>query len=349
MDLKKLLPKGDLTPLNNRKGTEVGEMKKEKEKRRADCLWLFFCLLPRMRQRIKRQTSRQIPSSRETFGWWCCESGKNPGGRNGIRRSGAGSRAVTAAAAVPRSPHRCAWRLRATHSQQPLVLHPSPWGPAALQPAGCPHVKPPNVPTNPSPTHSGAWQTGLPTYIGWGAEGELISRPFRGGVARGFVPYCTDRVPAPSVWLSPRDPLQLPVYKKGEWISPGCQVCLTCGHGHCPKRQRHSWALCWCTGAVGQTAAELPRSCVGSPGSTAQLRSEKKKREAGKEVRKARTHQRLVCLHSLVAPPPLKSTWSSTQDVSGNRKIYYMLKTNRTEKHAAACSICSVPTEWIQL
>lgn len=235
MDLKKLLPKGDLTPLNNRKGTEVGEMKKEKEKRRADCLWLFFCLLPRMRQRIKRQTSRQIPSSRETFGWWCCESGKNPGGRNGIRRSGAGSRAVTAAAAVPRSPHRCAWRLRATHSQQPLVLHPSPWGPAALQPAGCPHVKPPNVPTNPSPTHSGAWQTGLPTYIGWGAEGELISRPFRGGVARGFVPYCTDRVPAPSVWLSPRDPLQLPVYKKGEWISPGCQVCLTCGHGHCPR------------------------------------------------------------------------------------------------------------------
>lgn len=69
MDLKKLLPKGDLTPLNNRKGTEVGEMKKEKEKRRADCLWLFFCLLPRMRRRIKRQTSRQIPSSRETFGW----------------------------------------------------------------------------------------------------------------------------------------------------------------------------------------------------------------------------------------------------------------------------------------
>lgn len=80
-----------------------------------------------MRQMIKRQTSRQIPSSRETFGWWCCESGKNPGGRNGTRRSGAGSRAVTAAAALPRSPHQSAWQLRTTHSQ-PLVLPLSPSG-----------------------------------------------------------------------------------------------------------------------------------------------------------------------------------------------------------------------------
>lgn len=111
---------------------QEGGNKKGKRSRRVDCLWLFFSLLPRMRQRIKRQTSRQIPSSRETFGWWCCESGKNPGGRNGIGRSGAGRRAVTAAAALQRSLHQRAWESRTTHPQPP-VLPLGLWDPDALQ------------------------------------------------------------------------------------------------------------------------------------------------------------------------------------------------------------------------
>lgn len=68
MDVEKLLPDGDFTPLDRRKGAGGGKYKRG-ESRRVDCLWLFFSLLPRMRQRIKRQTSKQIPSSRETFGW----------------------------------------------------------------------------------------------------------------------------------------------------------------------------------------------------------------------------------------------------------------------------------------
>lgn len=85
-----------------------------------------------MRQRIKRQTSKQIPSSRETFGWWCCESGKNPGGRNGIGRSGAGSGAPTAAAALRRSLHQraCEWR---TTGSLPPMLPLGLWGSSALQ------------------------------------------------------------------------------------------------------------------------------------------------------------------------------------------------------------------------
>lgn len=111
---------GTLPPLTEGREQEGGNTKWG-ENRRVDCLWLFSSLLPRMRQRIKRRTSRQIPSSRETFGWWCCESGKNPGGRNGIGRSGAGRRALTAAAALRRSLHQRAWEQRTTRTQPPML------------------------------------------------------------------------------------------------------------------------------------------------------------------------------------------------------------------------------------
>lgn len=122
---------GILPPLTEGREQEGGNIKK-RESRRVDCLWLFSSLLPRMRQRIKRQTSKQIPSSRETFGWWCCEPGKNPGGRNGIGRSGAGSRALTAAAALRRSLQQRACERRTTHSQPPMFPL-GLWGPSALQ------------------------------------------------------------------------------------------------------------------------------------------------------------------------------------------------------------------------
>lgn len=159
-----------------------------------------------------------------------------------------------------------------------------------------------------------------------------------------LLPFCMGGIPRILVWLGPQDTLQLHLYKKGELISPGCWAGLTCHHGHrdqlclwtgtgghqwataglwgaaAPGCQGHSWALHRCVAATGQLAAELQESFINPPGYRPQLGSEKRKSEAGKKVRKGRACQRLVCLHSLFARPPLKPTRSSTQDTYGNRE-----------------------------
>lgn len=261
--LEKLLPKGDFNPLNNRKRTEVGEIKQEKETGKLIAYGFFFSVLPRMRQMIKRQTSRQIPSSRETFGWWCCESGKNPGGRNGTRRSGAGSRAVTAAAALPRSPHQCAWQLRTTHSQ-PLVLPLSPSGGESC-----------------SLGYLGAWwsEASLPCCVNGIPRDLDVTEPEGPSSA---VTGRVNKLPPGIRRVSPVDmATDLCRASAQAWvnISGTKHVCKE----QLPLCDRDTAEPC-ADAQLSQKAAELLKSFVDPRGYSAKLR-----REAGKKVRKTRT------------------------------------------------------------
>jgi len=88
-------------------------------------------------------------------------------------------------------------------------------------------------------------------------RGEGVSGLFRGVVARGLLPSRMGRIPGILVWLSPQDPLQLHVDKKGQLISPGCWAGLICDHGHGAQRAcgqagtgGHQWARAGLWGAA---------------------------------------------------------------------------------------------------
>lgn len=281
--LKSSFQAGILLPLDGRKGAGGGKYKSGGASRRVDCLWLFSSLLPRMRQRLKRQTSKQIPSSRETFGWWCCESGKNPGGRNGMGRSGAGRRALTAAAALRRSLQQRAWEWRTTRSQPPM-LPLGPWGPSALQagwmePRNAPRDSPPTpclkpLPAGP-PLPGGGRGTGRLTWL-W-PEALL---PHLHGQHSWEPSEPTGPAPAASV--------------QAGWIHQPCsavpvgrqaQVAFSGQSGSVPGCLRHSWALpgSWLP-SNGKASSNLPAtdpSCGPRAGTARQARRREREHKPG--------------------------------------------------------------------